>query len=513
MKVRPPRRQRARAPRRRDRPRRRARDRAEARRAGGARALERRRPGPAAAARRRAADPDPDHARQGRPDALYVLRHSSAHLLAEAVRRLYPGVKVAIGPPIENGFYYDFEFPEPIGEADLERIEAEVERELAEGREWSREEVVAPTRRATRFEAEGEPYKVELVDTAEGAISLYTQSTTGRRVHRPLPRAAPPELGADQGVQADRPRRRLLARRRAQHPADPDLRHGVLLAGRSRRATSSGSRRRSKRDHRRLGTQLDLFHFSDALAGLAVLAPEGDGDLERARGPAPAREPRRGYVEVRTPQIYDKELWVTSGHWEKYREHMFTFESENREFGLKPMNCPGHCALYADGAYSYRELPLRFAEAGVAPPRRARPARCTACCACACSRRTTRTSSARPSRSRTRCSPASTSATRSTTSSGSRSRSSSRRGPRTSSAPTRSGTPPRRRSRAALERRGLEYIVERRRRRLLRAEDRPAHARLARPLLADRDRPARLPDAAALRRSATRAPTTPSTRR
>src|SRR6476660_4267750 len=108
------------------------------------------------------------------PDALYVLRHSAAHLLAEAVRRLHPGVKVAIGPPVENGFYYDFEFPSPITDADLEQIEAEVERELAEGRSWEREETSAEAARA-RFEAEGEPYKVELVDTAEGAISLYTQ--------------------------------------------------------------------------------------------------------------------------------------------------------------------------------------------------------------------------------------------------------------------------------------------------------------------------------------------------
>src|SRR6476659_423337 len=108
------------------------------------------------------------------PDALYVLRHSAAHLLAEAVRRLYPGVKVAIGPPIENGFYYDFDFPEPIREEDLERIEAEIGRELEEGRAWEREESSRDEAKA-RFEAEGEPYKVELVETAEGDISLYTQ--------------------------------------------------------------------------------------------------------------------------------------------------------------------------------------------------------------------------------------------------------------------------------------------------------------------------------------------------
>src|SRR5919201_208411 len=108
------------------------------------------------------------------PDALAVLRHSSAHLLAEAVRRLYPGVKIAIGPPIENGFYYDFEFPEPIHESDLEQIEAEIERELAEGREWRREEVTAAEARR-RFLEENEPYKVELVETADGPISFYTQ--------------------------------------------------------------------------------------------------------------------------------------------------------------------------------------------------------------------------------------------------------------------------------------------------------------------------------------------------
>ena len=120
------------------------------------------------------------------PDALYVLRHSAAHLLAEAVRRLYPGVKIAIGPPIENGFYYDFEFPEPIREEDLEKIEAEILRELKEGRTWEREEISAEEAKR-RFEAEGERYKVELVDTAEGEISLYVNT---RRASSPTSAAA-----------------------------------------------------------------------------------------------------------------------------------------------------------------------------------------------------------------------------------------------------------------------------------------------------------------------------------
>ena len=154
-----------------------ARDRAEARRAGGSGSLERPRSGPA--------PPLEDGQKiqilttrdKDDPDALYVLRHSTAHLLAEAVRRLYPGVKIAIGPPIENGFYYDFDFPEPIGEEALERIEAEMRKELDEGREWNREEVSREEARR-RFEAEGEPYKVELVDTADGRHLASTPRAT-----------------------------------------------------------------------------------------------------------------------------------------------------------------------------------------------------------------------------------------------------------------------------------------------------------------------------------------------
>jgi hypothetical protein len=213
------------------------------------------------------------------PDALAVLRHSSAHLLAEAVRRLYPGVKIAIGPPIENGFYYDFEFPEPIAEDDLARIEEEIGRELKEGREWSRAEVSADEARK-RFEAEGEPYKVELVDTADGPISFYTQGEFTDLCRGP----APAELEADQGAEADRPRRRVLARRRAQQAAHPHLRHRVLLAGGPRRvpAPARGGAQARPPPARHPARPLPLRR---ALAGLAVLAPEGDGDLERARGP------------------------------------------------------------------------------------------------------------------------------------------------------------------------------------------------------------------------------------
>src|SRR3954454_13287653 len=293
------------------------------------------------------------------PDALYVLRHSSAHLLAEAVRRLYPGVKVAIGPPIEHGFYYDFEFPEPINEGDLERIEEEVRRELAEGRTWSREEISRDEARE-RFEVEGEPYKVELVDTAEGAISLYKQGDFTDLCRGPHLQDSGPikafKLTSLAGAywRGDEKNTQLTRIYGTAFYAQADLDKHLERLEEAR-----------KRDHRRLGVQLDLFHFSDVSPGAPFWHPKGMAiwnvleDLRRRENRA------RGYVEVRTPQIYDSELWKTSGHWEKYREHMFTFESENREYGLKPMNCPGHAALYSAGAYSYRELPLRFAEAGV----------------------------------------------------------------------------------------------------------------------------------------------------
>jgi threonyl-tRNA synthetase len=292
-------------------------------------------------------------------DALYVLRHSSAHLLAEAVRRLYPGVKVAIGPPVENGFYYDFEFPEPISEADLERIEEEVKRELAEGRVFDRQDVSRDEARE-RFEAEGEPYKVELVDTAEGDISLYTQGEFTDLCRGPhLQDSSPIKAFKLTGLagaywRGDEKNTQLTRIYGTAFFKQGDLDDYLARLEEAR-----------KRDHRRLGTQLDLFHFDDVSPGSPFWHPKGMAiwnvleDLRR-------REDRaRGYVEVRTPLIYDKELWITSGHWEKYREHMFTFESENRTFGLKPMNCPGHATLYADGQYSYRELPLRMAEAGV----------------------------------------------------------------------------------------------------------------------------------------------------
>jgi threonyl-tRNA synthetase len=292
------------------------------------------------------------------PDALSVLRHSSAHLLAEAVRRLYPGVKIAIGPPIENGFYYDFEFPEAISEEDLPRIEEEIRRELEEGREWSREEVSADEARK-RFEAEGEPYKVELVGTAEGPISFYTQGEftdlcRGPHLQNSKPIKAVKLTGlAGAYWRGDEKNTQLTRIYGTAFYSQADLDAYLERLEEARR-----------RDHRKLGTQLDLFHLAENSPGSPFWHPKGMviwNELEDLRRRENAK---RGYVEVKTPLLYDIETYITSGHYENYEENMFFVKGHEDEkaLALKPMNCPGHMLLFGSRRRSYRELPLRYAE-------------------------------------------------------------------------------------------------------------------------------------------------------
>jgi threonyl-tRNA synthetase len=296
------------------------------------------------------------------PDALYVLRHSSAHLLAEAVRRLYPGVKIAIGPPIENGFYYDFEFPEPIHEGDLARIEDEVKREIAEGREWSREEISRDEARR-RFAAEGEPYKVELVDTAEGDISLYTQSSKGVGAFTDLCRG--PHLQNAKPIKAFK----LTGLAGAYWRGDEKNKQLTRIYGTAfySQADLDAYLERLEqaraRDHRKLGVQLDLFHLEEISPGSPFWHPKGMVIFNELEAMRRRENARRGYLEVKTPLIYDKVLWERSGHWEKFRENMFLIPEDDHLFAIKPMNCPGHMVLFADKLRSYRELPLRYAEA------------------------------------------------------------------------------------------------------------------------------------------------------
>jgi threonyl-tRNA synthetase len=291
------------------------------------------------------------------PDALSVLRHSTAHLLAEAVRRLYPGVKIAIGPPIENGFYYDFEFPEPISEEALERIEQEIARELEEGRAWERRELDRDEAKRF-FEQQGERYKVELVETAEDPISLYTQGEFTDLCRGPHLRDSKPIKAVKLTGLAG------AYWRGDEHNTQLTRIYGTAFYDQADLdAYLERLEQARARDHRRLGPQLDLFHLDEISPGSPFWHPKGLvlwNELESLRRRENAK---RGYLEVKTPLLYDKALWETSGHWEKFRESMFVIPEEDRTYALKPMNCPGHMLLFGSRLRSYRELPVRFAEA------------------------------------------------------------------------------------------------------------------------------------------------------
>jgi threonyl-tRNA synthetase len=292
------------------------------------------------------------------PDALSVLRHSSAHLLAEAVRRLYPGVKIAIGPPIENGFYYDFDFPEPLHESDLERIEAEVKRELEEGREWTREEISRDEAK-DRFAAEDEPFKVELVDTADGDITLYTQGEFTDLCRGPhLQNSKPIKAFKLTGLAG------AYWRGDSTKPQLTRIYGTAFYTQEDLDAYLERLEEARKRDHRRLGQQLDLFHLSEHSPGSPFWHPKGMVIWNQLEDLRRRENRRRGYVEVKTPLLYDIETYVTSGHYDNYRDNMFFTKShgDEREFALKPMNCPGHMLLFGSQLRSYRDLPFRYAE-------------------------------------------------------------------------------------------------------------------------------------------------------
>jgi threonyl-tRNA synthetase len=290
------------------------------------------------------------------PDALAVLRHSAAHLLAEAVRRLYPGVKIAIGPPIENGFYYDFEFPEPISEDDLPRIEEEIRRELQEGREWRREEISREEARQ-RFLSSDEDYKVELVDTAEGDISLYTQGDFTDLCRGPhLQDSSPIKAITLTGLagaywRGDEHNKQLTRIYGTAFYDEADLKAYLERLEEARR-----------RDHRRLGRELDLVHFSERSPGSPLWHPKGMVIWQQLEEIRRRENEKRGYLEVKTPIIYDEQTFITSGHFPKFEDLMFKVDVDGQPWAMKAMNCPGHMLLFGSQLRSYRELPLRYAE-------------------------------------------------------------------------------------------------------------------------------------------------------
>jgi threonyl-tRNA synthetase len=294
------------------------------------------------------------------PDALEVLRHSTAHLLAHAVKHLYPEAQFGVGPVIENGFYYDIDIDTRLHPEDLERIEAEMRRIAeqnlpVERRELSREEAIAEFRRV------GDGYKVEIIQgiADTDTISAYGQGdfidlcrgphvpSTGRlRFFKLQSIAGAYWRGSEHNKQLQRIYGTAFFSKKALDE------HLHLLEEAKRR------------DHRRLGRELDLFHLQEEAPGMVFWHPNGTQIWRAVEGYIRELIGARGYQEIRTPMIVDRSLWERSGHWDKFREEMFTTESESREFAVKPMNCPCHIQVFNQAVRSYKDLPLRLAEFG-----------------------------------------------------------------------------------------------------------------------------------------------------
>ncbi len=281
--------------------------------------------------------------------------------MAEAVQELYPGTQVTIGPAIENGFYYDFARDEPFTPADLERIEEKmheiVRRDEPFIREvWDRDEAIA------HFRELGETYKAELIaDIPEGEdVTIYRQGKWHDLCRGPhLPSTG--RIG--HGFKLMK-----LAGAYWRGKADNDQLQRIYgTAWRNEKelkAYLNLLEEAERRDHRRIGKEMDLFHFQEEAAGMVFWHPKGWTIYRTLEEFIRRRIARAGYQEVKTPQLVDRKLWEESGHWEKFREHMYTTESEERVFALKPMNCPCHVQIFRQKLHSYRDLPLRMAEFG-----------------------------------------------------------------------------------------------------------------------------------------------------
>jgi threonyl-tRNA synthetase len=300
------------------------------------------------------------------PDSLDLIRHDTAHVLAAAVMELYPGVKISIGPAIENGFYYDFEFPEgvTISDADFPAIEAKMAEHVAADEAFVREDIGVDAA-LERFRGERQDYKVELIEDLVSGQGVDTVSLYTNGPFTDLCRG--PHAPSTKRVKAYK----LLSTAGAYWRGDSDRTMLTRIYGtafHSKKDLEEHLQRLEEaraRDHRRLGPQLGLFTFSPISPGSAFWLPKGtqvfNTLLQRSRDMTLSR----GYDEVKTPLLYDSELWRTSGHWGKYRENMFTTEYEDRSMGLKPMNCPGHAHLFSMQRWSHRDLPVRYSEPGL----------------------------------------------------------------------------------------------------------------------------------------------------
>jgi threonyl-tRNA synthetase len=299
-------------------------------------------------------------------EALELIRHDAAHVLATAVLELYPGTKVSIGPPIDDGFYYDFEFPEgvTVGEADLPRIEEAMRQHIKADEQFERTDVT-PEDALERFRGEDQDYKVELIedlvrDEGVRTVSLYRNgpfTDLCRGPHGPsTKRVKAFKLTSVAGAywRGDENRKMLTRIYGTAFLSQDELDEHLERLEQAR-----------ARDHRKLGRELDLFMFSELSPGSPFWRPGGMAIWNELTALWREENARRGYREVRTPILYDVELWRQSGHWDKYRDNMYFTDVEGREMGLKPMNCPAHIQIYKSDRRSYRDLPIRYSEAGL----------------------------------------------------------------------------------------------------------------------------------------------------
>ena len=297
--------------------------------------------------------------------ALWLVRHDAAHVLATAIRELYPGTKISIGPPIEHGFYYDFEFPEgvKVSEDDFERIEQKMGEHVKADEPFEREDLAAEAA-IERFRAEGEDYKVELIDDlmcqGEQTVSLYRNgpfTDLCRGPHAPTTKSVKAfklESVAGAYWRGDSDRQMLTRIYGTAFFSKDDLAEHLERLEQAR-----------ARDHRKLGRELDLFMLSDLSPGSPFWKPNGMQIWNELTEMWRTQNRDRGYREVKTPILYDSELWKQSGHWDQYRDNMYFTEVEERPMGLKPMNCPAHVQIYKSERRSYRDLPIRYAEQGL----------------------------------------------------------------------------------------------------------------------------------------------------
>ncbi|PKM06126.1 MAG: threonine--tRNA ligase [Gammaproteobacteria bacterium HGW-Gammaproteobacteria-4] len=293
-------------------------------------------------------------------DALEILRHSTAHLLAQAVQRLFPGAQVTIGPVIDNGFYYDFAYERPFTPEDLPLIEDEMRKIVAEKAPIARS-VKSRDEAVAFFKGIGEHYKAEIIESipASEDLSLYTQgeftdlcrgphvpSTDKLRAFKLMKVAGAYWRGDSNNA--------MLSR----------IYGTAWLNDKDLKAWLTQLEEAEKRDHRKIGKALDLFHQQEEAPGMVFWHPRGWALWQVVEQYMRGVYLRSGYQEVRCPQVLDVSLWKRSGHWDNYQENMFFTESEKRSYAVKPMNCPGHVQIFNHGLHSYRDLPIRYGEFG-----------------------------------------------------------------------------------------------------------------------------------------------------